>query len=1288
MPDKIDTPAKQVARTDNTLGIDDLSTQPSSVEKSPDAKLPIEFGRYRLLKQLGEGGMGVVYLAHDIELDRQVALKLPHFSGAKSKDLAERFRREARLAATLDHPNICRIYDIGEHRRRLFLTMAFVEGKSLHEIIRSKGAIEPLTAVALLRRIAQAVHFAHGRGVIHRDLKPANIMIKKDRDFVIMDFGLARRVDQEEAQLTATGAVLGTPAYMAPEQLRGEKGASGPQSDVYSLGIILYELLTGQRPFQGTLPQIYAQVLTTDSVSPSMVRAGIDPALDAICQKATNRDAGQRYQSAEEFASALGQYLSASNSVGPALAPVRSQQPKLAFSPETRASLPPRRRNPTMLIAVGGAAFFAVLLGVIVVLVRNKDGTTTELRLPDGALAVEVQKDDRTIVTVDVADEAQLQASEGTDRSSDKTQISAIELPNTNMGGLSETQAIRLLHSNWSLHFEGANGTRFIVNPPDRILENKGKLVSIRADERQEFPADYVKSIFLPCIAALPMLTAIEGTSQFNYTEQEFMDLAKTPFAAHGTIISCSYIPLTEAVAESLKNSFHKIEFVKLLVDRAGEGELQAIASMKCLRSVWFQGLSVLNGPEVVDTIAQMNLDFMGLYQARKFTQNELVSLGDSIAREIWFHTCDFDDSDLAIFASHSQAELLRFGWTKVTDEGLLQLQLMKSLKQVDLRNTSYDLSAIQALAKLRPDISIYWSGGTVTGSEKTEADPHGFQELKIVAKQVDGCDLKISAGGIEVLGLKNSDPQLTINGLAWQPKDKRTLVSQGEMSFLNGYLDFSRARVHVHHVPNGGSLAYAYYTDHVRLKLVGWGNSEHDHELSLQIPTGKTDWENVDTLPMWEGPWDVTGWEYPASWWGEMPTEVPPKEKKPFGSGEFQYVDWDWWDTAFPFPTTPTDHFVLIGERKFRSDGGVYRIETLSKEGIRIMLDGQVVIDSWLLQDVTQNARSLEIPSGLHTLRFEYANANQRSRIAVNLRCDEPRGNELTRKVAELPMEQLVARKAIDNLRALGAYVDEEINSPVPLVSEVIFSVAPHTVQNSVMSTLHSLPGLKSLEFGANEFTPRTWSELSYLPQLRKLGLTYGAIDEEDLKEISKLKSLESLGILGNDVNDEKLKIISTMSQLRSLDCWYAPLTDASIDTLVNMPELRQVNFGGTQLTDVGIEKLMRARPDIKVYPGLKVRMIWIPQNEEVNSIFVHQADGTWQEQTLAGDGNRFEESERSDQYIELFDAARNLRIRFFDDHAEMGNGDAQYTGWKKGGWSDPLQVPNGFRSAATVNK
>jgi len=293
----------------NTFGPDELSTQPSSSGDGSNVELPIEFGRYRLLKQLGTGGMGTVYLAHDTELDRKVALKLPHTNGTRSKLLSDRFRREARLAATLDHPNICRIFDIGEHDGRQFLTMAYVEGRSLHEIIKATGAIEPRTAVQLMQGIATTVHFAHEQGIIHRDLKPANIMIKKDKSFVIMDFGLARRINQEDEQLTAVGAVLGTPAYMSPEQLRNEENEVGSQSDIYSLGIILNELLLGRRPFHGSVPQIYTQILTSDSVAPSAMDDGIDLAICSICRSATHRHLKKRYGSAKDFADALGHYL-------------------------------------------------------------------------------------------------------------------------------------------------------------------------------------------------------------------------------------------------------------------------------------------------------------------------------------------------------------------------------------------------------------------------------------------------------------------------------------------------------------------------------------------------------------------------------------------------------------------------------------------------------------------------------------------------------------------------------------------------------------------------------------------------------------------------------------------------------------------------------------------------------------------------------------------------------------------------------------------------------------------
>lgn len=581
------------------------------------------------------------------------------------------------------------------------------------------------------------------------------------------------------------------------------------------------------------------------------------------------------------------------------------------------------------------------------------------------------------------------------------------------------------------------------------------------------------------------------------------------------------------------------------------------------------------------------------------------------------------------------------------------------------------------------------WLEPRLNRKPSPEAYPHKFQELRIVAKQVDGCDLKISTAGIEVLGLKKSDPQLSVNGIAWQPKSNRVLVNQGENRFLNEDLDFPRARVHVYEATSSGSVDYAYASDHLRIEMKDRGLA--NYELVIQIPSKIAD-SPVDTIPLWGGPWKVAGWEYKASWWGELPTEVPPKETKPFGVGDFPYIDWLWWDDPFPFPATPPDHFVLVGERKFKSDGGVYRVETLTDDALRIKLDGNVIINNWVPQAVTQDSRMLHIPTGVHTLRFEYVDLGHRSRVGVMLRCLEPNGSELQRKTVEPTSQQLATQalqhKAIDKLRALGAYVDEEINSPVPLVTEVNFDGSTQPVGNTVMSALRSLPGIKSLVFGPNDLVPRAWSQLATQNDLQELTLTPGAVDEEDLKEVVKLDNLRSLVIWDNAVNDEKLKHIGGMSNLKVLALWYTPLSDASIDTLAGMTGLRQLMFGVTNITETGVEKLIRARPDIKLFPSMKLRMFWIPQNEETKSIFVHKADGTWHEQALVGEGYHFAEAERSEQFVELFDAARDMRIRLFDDHADMRIGDAEYSRWKSGGWSDRSQVPEGFDSVDTIEK
>lgn len=268
-------------------------------------ELPSQFGRYRIVKRLGEGGMGNVFLAEDESLDRQIALKVPRLSRANGAGILGRFRREAQAAARILHPNLCPVYDIGEIDGIFFLTMAYIEGQSLAEHLLQRRPINVHNAIAVIRKTAQALSEAHAQGVIHRDLKPSNIMINLRGEPVVVDFGLARTDVSELTRLTASHAMVGTPAYASPEQLECESEVD-PRSDVYSLGVILFELLTGRLPFQASSPLMLLQrILENDPKPPSTVRANIPKELDEICLKAIAKQPEERYQSMQEFDEAL-----------------------------------------------------------------------------------------------------------------------------------------------------------------------------------------------------------------------------------------------------------------------------------------------------------------------------------------------------------------------------------------------------------------------------------------------------------------------------------------------------------------------------------------------------------------------------------------------------------------------------------------------------------------------------------------------------------------------------------------------------------------------------------------------------------------------------------------------------------------------------------------------------------------------------------------------------------------------------------------------------------------------
>jgi tetratricopeptide (TPR) repeat protein/predicted Ser/Thr protein kinase len=282
-------------------------------EPGPGATFAEAFGRYRIVQVLGGGGMGTVYLAYDTHLERHVALKVPRLTEAGCRAV-ERFAREARAAAHLHHPNICPVYDAGEINGIPFLTMAYIEGQPLTQAL--PPPLPPGQAAGLVRQLALALEEAHRHGVIHRDLKPGNVLVNRRGEPVITDFGLARRTLPEDAGFTLPGQVLGTPAYMPPEQAEGAVAAIGPGADIYSLGVILYELLTGQRPFQGSTPTVLHQVAHQEPPPPRQWRPDLDARLEAICLRAMAKRIEHRFASMADFAAALAEWLN-----GPARPP-------------------------------------------------------------------------------------------------------------------------------------------------------------------------------------------------------------------------------------------------------------------------------------------------------------------------------------------------------------------------------------------------------------------------------------------------------------------------------------------------------------------------------------------------------------------------------------------------------------------------------------------------------------------------------------------------------------------------------------------------------------------------------------------------------------------------------------------------------------------------------------------------------------------------------------------------------------------------------------------------------
>ncbi len=369
----------------------DRQTASAAVEKST-GDLPDVFGRYRVQKKLGSGAMGAVYLAEDTLLHRKVALKTPTFEGDKDGELLRRFYREARAVANLKHPNLCAVYDVGEIDGHHYISMEFVRGKKLQDYINPDKPMSEKQGMAVVRKIALAMHESHTQGVIHRDLKPDNIMVNEKGEPVVMDFGLVYKTESTNStRITQRGMLVGSPAYMSKEQVEGDPDKLTAATDQYSLGVILYQLLTSKLPFEGGIHAVLASILTKEPSPPCQLRTDLNPHLEAVCLKMMAKEAKDRYPSMKAVAEAIAEVAKATSKAATSVVvpaqvdgsmtdgltatfagfSVATEQ-KLPFLSVTnsfvkaRVRRPIQKRSNSLLYTVVAAAALLLLLSVIV----------------------------------------------------------------------------------------------------------------------------------------------------------------------------------------------------------------------------------------------------------------------------------------------------------------------------------------------------------------------------------------------------------------------------------------------------------------------------------------------------------------------------------------------------------------------------------------------------------------------------------------------------------------------------------------------------------------------------------------------------------------------------------------------------------------------------------------------------------------------------------------------------------------------------------------------------------
>jgi len=328
----------------------------------------MNYGRYNIVSELGRGAMGMVYQAHDPQIDRMVALKVLREDRLTTEDYVQRFLKEATAIGRLSHPGIVTVYDVGQDHGTIYIAMEFLEGQPLDEVFKS-GVLSMQDIVTIGIQVSQALQYAHKKGIVHRDIKPPNIIYTPEMNTKVTDFGIAHIDDPDGQQMTRAGEILGTPVYMAPEQVMGQ--TVDGRSDLYSLGVILYELSTGRRPFKGdNLAAVFRAITNEDPVAPHQLNPDVPPAFSDLILKTMAKNPEDRFATGQELANLLDTCLNKS-------------QPQDSFTETIIQEAAPQKRSGTgllltvllLLCGAGAAAYFYLLPQIADKEQQNRDST-------------------------------------------------------------------------------------------------------------------------------------------------------------------------------------------------------------------------------------------------------------------------------------------------------------------------------------------------------------------------------------------------------------------------------------------------------------------------------------------------------------------------------------------------------------------------------------------------------------------------------------------------------------------------------------------------------------------------------------------------------------------------------------------------------------------------------------------------------------------------------------------------------------------------------------------------